>query len=541
MNTPPASLNRRDFSKQLAAGLGGALLSPALTSLAEAAAGQSDGRKPNIVLLISDQHSYKYCGFMGHPVVRTPNLDRMAREGVIFRSAYCGNPVCAPSRAGMISGVYPSDANSFCNSTAWDGTLGLPTWPGLLREAGYHTWGTGKMDVHGKYDLGFDEAVNLASGHWKNPDVTSLFRRPLCTRSNERKVIEGRSRTERHKDGTLATATVNFIRKHAGDSKPWVAYCGPHMPHPSFTGLKEYYDYYLPRVDMPDVPIAHLEEQHFIFSQLRAFKDVATPIPEERVRRVRAAYYAMIQEIDDYAGQIWNALEETGQLANTIFVYTSDHGESLGEHGLWLKNNLYDVAARVPLVMAGGGLPKGKVVETPVAHVDLIRSFLEWGGAKTSVKLRGHSLVPLMNGQTGAHPGWAYSESHSEGNVTGSFMIRKGDWKYIHVTYHDGLLFNVAEDPGELRNRFSDPDAQAKVKELRDILFSQVDPVEVTERAFRMQRKRLDGLAASMSENELLDELRGRLGEGQAVGLLTAYYGRPFKYDHKQAKDVVEN
>src|SRR5438552_9343829 len=134
MNTSPAGLNRRDFSKQLAAGIGGALLSPALAAIAEAAATNTGSRsKPNIVLLISDQHSYKYCGFMGHPVVRTPNMDRMAREGVAFRSAYCGNPVCAPSRAGMVSGVYPSDCNSFCNSTAWDGSL--PTWPGLLRDA----------------------------------------------------------------------------------------------------------------------------------------------------------------------------------------------------------------------------------------------------------------------------------------------------------------------------------------------------------------------------------------------------------------------
>ena len=258
-------------------------------------------------------------------------------------------------------------------------------------------------------------------------------------------------------------------------------------------------------------------------------------MPEKRIRTAIAAYYAMITEVDDYAGQIWKALEETGQLENTIFVYSSDHGESLGRHGLWLKNNLYDCADRVPLVMAGPGLPKGARVETPVMHADLIRTFLDAGGAKTHSKLRGHSLVRLANGQAGAHPGWAYSESHSEGNSTGSFMIRKGDWKYIHFTYYpEGLLFNIAQDPGERKNLFADksPEIQAKIKELRDILYSQVDPVEVTERAFATQNKRFDRYVKELgNDTALFDALRGRLGDGQAMSLLTNRLGRPIKID----------
>jgi choline-sulfatase len=476
---------------------------------------------------------------MGHPVVKTPNMDRVAQHGVIFNNTYCGNPVCAPSRAGMVSGVYPSDCNSFCNSTAWDGSL--PAWPRPLRDAGYQTFGTGKMDTNDKFDLGFDEAPNLANGHWKNPDITAFFRRPLCFRPGERRQVDGRSRAERHKDGKLADATVKFIRSHAKSDRPWAAYCGPHMPHPSFVGLKDYFDYYVQHADLPEVSGEELEQQHDVYKQLRNFKDIATTIPTERIRRARAGYYAMIQEVDDYVGRIWNALEETGQLENTIFVYTSDHGESLGDHGLWLKNNLYDVAARVPLVMAGPGLPKGKTVDTPVGHVDLIRTFLEVGAAKTHDKLRGHSLLPLANGTTGDHPGWAYCESHSEGNTTGSFMVRKGDWKYIHFSYYPtGLLYNVADDPGERHNRFDDPAAAGKLKELQDLLHAQVDTVELTERAFRLQRKRMDEMAAKLDQNGMLDEFRNRLGEGQAVTLLTGYYGKPFKYEHKPEKDNAD-
>jgi choline-sulfatase len=305
-----------------------------------------------------------------------------------------------------------------------------------------------------------------------------------------------------------------------------VAYLGANQPHPSFVGYQPLFDMYYPnRVDAPNVPPGHLEDQHLVFREMRHFKQIATPIPEERVRRARAAYYAMVTELDEYIGRVWRALEETGQLEDTIFVYSSDHGESLGEHGLWFKNNLYDVAARVPMVIAGAGLPKGVQVDTPVAHVDLIRTFLEWGEAEIPKGLRGHSLVPLMHGSQGDHPGWAYSESHSEGNCTGSFMIRKGDWKYIHFTWYDDLLFNLAEDPGELRNRIDDPAAQPVLEELRAILRSQVDPEEVTRRAFRTQEAMLAEMAARMTEEELADKLTSRLGAGQARALAALHSG----------------
>lgn len=536
---PVMPMSRREFGGHVVRGLGlggAAIASAGIRANTAGADGvAAPARKPNIVFLLSDQHAFKYCGFMGHGVVRTPNLDRIARRGVVFRSAYCGNPLCAPSRAGMISGVFPSDVNSFCNTTCWDGSL--PAWPSLLRDAGYVTFGTGKMDTSDEFEMGFDEAPNLRSSHWKNPDITGFFRRPLCFRPKERDIVKGEPRDARHVDQGLVDATEAFIRKQAGGAKPWMAYCGMHMPHPAFKGLKKYFEEYLEKADMPpELSPEEAESMHPVYMQLRNFKNLSIPVPEKRVRAARAAYYAMITELDEYAGRLWRALEETGQLENTIFVYSSDHGESLGEHGLWLKNNLYDCSARVPLVMAGPGLPRGAEVDTPVAHVDLVRTFLECGGAKTHSKLRGHSLVPLANGVRGTHPGWAYSESHSEGNSTGSFMIRKGDWKYIHFTYHDGLLFNIARDPDERANLINDPSAKDTLEELRTILHAQVDPVEVTERAFRMQKKRMDKMASDFDETRMFEEFRGRLGDGQAVSLLGAYYGRPLKIDPKKLR-----
>src|SRR5262249_12823627 len=150
-----------------------------------------------IVFVLSDQHAFRYCGFMGHPIVRTPNLDRIARQGAVFQNAYCGHPLCAPSRAGMLSGCYPSDVNAFCNSCVWDGSL--PAWPALLRDAGYTTFGCGKMDTNPKFDIGFQQTEALSNEHATKPDITSFFRRPLCSRIEERPQIEGGSRKFRNK------------------------------------------------------------------------------------------------------------------------------------------------------------------------------------------------------------------------------------------------------------------------------------------------------------------------------------------------------
>ena len=170
----------------------------------------------------------------------------------------------------------------------------------------------------------------------------------------------------------------------------------------------------------------------------------------------------------------------------------------------------------MPLVISGPGVPRGRRVGRPVGHVDLVQSLLEWSGADGASELRGHSLIPLMNGESGGHPGWAYAESHSEGNTTGSFMIRKGPWKYIHFTWYEDLLFNLDEDPGELHDRSQDPAAQGVLRELRAILDSQVDTEAVTRAGFAAQERVLAKLAAQNSEADLAKILEGRMGKGLA-------------------------
>ena len=520
-----SKMTRREFGKKFMQGITGVAVASSLSSAAAKSGASQVSNQPNIVFICSDQHAYKYTGYMGHDYVKTPHLDSIAKQGVTFTDNYSGAPVCVPGRSCMMTGTYASDNHSYGNSTVWDGTH--LTWSALMRDAGYHTWATGKMDMNDEHDLGFVEG-EVGNGHQRNPDITELFRRPVAYRTGERPNVDGRPRDDRHQDAERTQQTVDFIRNRSQQlNKPWAAYVGLTQPHPSFVALRKYYDYYYPaKVDMPNIPPGHLEDLHLAFQELRHFKRIATPIPEERIRRARAGYYGMITELDEYIGQLWRAVEDTGQLENTIFIYTSDHGESLGEHGLWYKNNLYDVGIRVPLVMAGGGLPAGKVINRPVSHVDLIRTLLEWSGAGTHPDLRGTSLSPLIAGESDAGPPFVYAENHSEGNTTGSFMIRKGDWKYLHFTWYDDLLFNLSDDPGEFENRIDDPDAASIRDGLRSILHSQVDPEAVTRSAFQAEEQMLREMADSMTEDELFETFRGRLGEGLARSLAARAKGR---------------
>lgn len=168
------NITRRDFSKKLARGLGAAAFT---SSVISGRTSPKPRKKPNIVFICSDQHSYKYTGYLGHDLVKTPHLDRIARRGVVFTDTYCVQPVCVPGRSSLMTGMYASDCNSFCNSTVWDGSHA--TWGKRLSQSGYYCRAIGKMDLNDDFDTGFEE-IETSHGHRHNPDVTSLFRRPGC-------------------------------------------------------------------------------------------------------------------------------------------------------------------------------------------------------------------------------------------------------------------------------------------------------------------------------------------------------------------------
>ena len=484
----------------------------------------ASANRPNILFICSDEHGGSFLGSMGHRTVKTPNLDHLAASGVQFRNAYCGSPVCVPARAGMMSGMFPSDVSSYCNSTPFRHSV--PSWGNRLRDAGYDCWATGKLDLTEGVDYGFHE-VDTEHGHSVNPDITSLLRAPMCFRANVRNDVNGSfSGTKPHDENVLRNA-LRFLREDVRRTpKPWAIYAGFTAPHYPFAADQKYASVYPPEsMSLPDVPMDYLDKRHPIFEQLANFQRFSSPIAADRVRRARAAYFGMITELDSMIGVLLNELEKTGQMERTLIVYTSDHGEMLGENGLWFKNVLLENAARVPMILAGAGLPRRKTVDTPVMHVDLTATMLELAGVPHVSNLRGHSLVPLARSQSSAHPGIAYSESHSEGNSTGSFMIRKDRWKFIYATGYEPILFDLNSDPRERRNLAGSSETAAIQKELHAELLRLVpDPDSVTEQAFAAQQTLLQKMIRDNTRDGFYKALRTRLGEGQARILSNQFY-----------------
>lgn len=464
-------------------------------------------------------------GANGDPIVKTPNMDRLASMGVNFRNAYCNSPLCAPARAALASGLFPSDAGSYCNATPFDGRV--PSWSNLLRDAGWHCWATGKLDTGHDVDYGFEE-VKTTHGHSIEPDIACLLRSPVTFLPAARERIDATFTDEEHRDTELVSRALDFLRGRAPKlGKPWAIYIGAHAPHPRWRAKRKYLGIYPPeRMPMPAIPEGYFERQHPFFRAYANYRNCSVPIPEARVRRVRSAYYGMLTELDAQVGRVLDHLARSGELANTIFIYTSDHGEMLGEHGLWTKNQLLEYSARIPMIIAAPGLPRGRTIDTPVSHVDLIATLLDLAGVPAKSRLRGHSLVPMANGRAGTHPGFTYSETHSDGNYTGAFMIRSGEWKYIYFSGDRPLLFNLKRDPGEFDDLAGRPEAAEIQKELHAVLLSLVDPDEVTRQAFAEQARRLEALLRLKSKDEFYKFVAGRLGPGQSWVLAERLYAK---------------
>ncbi len=511
-------MTRRQFGQVLSSTMGATVLRAGALPARPPAP-----HRPNILFICSDQHNGRM--LMGGPgeavQAQTPNLKRLAAKGVWFRNACTVAPVCVPGRAAMMTGRFASDVGSYCNSTPFDGRV--PTWANYLRDTGYYCWATGKLDMTPHKDFGFKE-VNTEHGHFSQPDITSLFRRPICFRVDERPMVDGGpGEGGRRHDEQVIEAGLNFLRTEAGQvGKPWAMYLGMIRPHPPYLAQQKFLDLYPPaEMTLPNIPPGLLENEHLFFQAMRNYKLESTPIPEERVRRARSAYYACISEADDNIGRILDHIDATDGLNNTLVIYTADHGEMLGTHGLWQKDALLEGGVRVPMILAGAGLPQGKIVDTPVSHVDLIATMLAAAGIETPEGLRGRSLLPMMREGRTDFPKFVYAESNGSGTSTGSFMIRSGEWKYIYFTwYNDHLLFNLQDDPEELINLATKPEFAEVAQELHGLLTSLVDPETITEQAFEQQARVLAKLLQESPPERFFQGLNKRLGKGQAVALM---------------------
>jgi choline-sulfatase len=454
-------------------------------------------RPPNLLVVMSDEHAPQFSGFGGHPVVQTPNLDRLAATGVHFANAYCASPLCTPSRMSFMTGRHVHR-----NPGGWDNTSHLSpdvaTWAHAVRAAGYDCVLAGKQhfpdpaQLHGfREQLAFDLHAAQAHGQadWSRGVPVAAQPWPGVAQAGP-----GRTR-ELDVDDEVTQAAVRYITEMGNEGRPWamdVGYIAPHFP---LIAPQRFWDMYDPEaIDLPVIPPGHLASLPPAMRRLRAAFGLAD-FTDDEVRRARHGYYALCTYLDEQVGILIAALEATGQRQDTVVIYTSDHGEMAGEHGMWRKSNFYEQSVRVPLIVSWPNtLPAGREVTCPVSHVDVVASLVDLAGADPLPGTDGSSLLPLTRGDAGAEESWigeVFSEYLAHGVAAPVAMLRHGRFKLIYALDDPPVLFDLEADPGEFCDLASDPSYAATLHDLRSRLFERWNPTEVDRAVRQHQAERL--------------------------------------------------
>ena len=429
--------------------------------------------RPNILILMVDQLTGTL--FPDGPVdwLHVPNLRALAARSQRFARSYTASPLCAPGRASFMSGQLPQRTRVYDNAAEF--ASDVPSFAHHLRRAGYRTCLAGKMHFVGPDQLhGFEERLTTdiypADFGW-TPDyrkpgeridwwyhnLGSVTGAGVAEITNQLEYDDEVAHLSRQKLYDLA-------RGH--DQRPWCLTVSFTHPHDPFVARKRYWDLYADCAHLePPEAIAYDDQDAHSKRLMDSCDWRAFDITPEQIRHARRGYFANISYIDDKIGELLEVLETTGQEAIVVFV--SDHGEMLGERGLWFKMSFLEGSARVPLMIAAPGLAPGRV-EQPVSTIDLLPTLADMAGLDLSDVAPwtdGESLLPLMQGSGGRGP--VAMEYAAEGSIAPLVALVDGPWKYIRCSADPELLFNLDDDPGERRNLASEPEHAAELARLR--------------------------------------------------------------------------
>jgi len=441
---------------------------------------------PNIVFLFTDQHAAAFLGCYGDEVAETPNLDRLAASGAIFKNAYCPSPLCIPSRMAMMAGQYPHDIGVYTNRDYLKSDT--PTFVHALGAAGYRTSLIGRMHFIGPDQLhGFQERhVGDISVNWPGSPLIDYgnLNKARGTKGPTLKYAGIGETTVHRYDRAVTEGALRYIDDLAvADPKPpFFMTVGWYGPHPPYIALEEDYKYFEGRVTPPK--LTKPDQEH---SYLASWRDQGEfhNVPEEHVIKARTAYYANLRMIDRQIGKILKKLEETGLSDNTVIVYSSDHGEQLGERGFWQKNTFYDHSVKVPLIWS----PSDKLVESQshteiVSLIDLVETFIDVGGGEPLPHAKGKSLLSLVNGDSSKWPNLTMSEFYGglvsiQTSAIANRMVRNKRYKLNYYHGHSSELFDMLNDPDEKTNLINDPAHHSARDELLTIALNSWNPAEI--------------------------------------------------------------
>ena len=460
--------------------------------------------QPNILFIQADQLAASVLPFYGHPLVKTPHLDRLAAMGTVFENAYTPNPICASSRFAMMSGQYSSRIGAFDNASEFPASV--PTFAHYLRSLGYATCLSGKMHFVGPDQLhGFEERVTTDiypsdfgwTANWEKKiepyapsqmSMRGVVESGLCVRS-----------LQMDYDDDVANQSVQWLFDHARrhDDRPFLLVSSFTHPHNPFTISKEFWDLYDDAdIDLPQVPFMPFEERD-AWSQ-RYFKLIRQDehhVTEAHIRSARHAYYGMVSYLDSKVGVLLDTLEKINALDNTVIIFTADHGEMLGERGMWYKFNPFQNSIRVPLLISAPGAKTGHRVSANCSLVDMLPTLLDLATKNHPPELvdrcDGRSLYTWLHGTDSSWKDETLIEFTSEGVHAPAFILRKGHYKYTYCEGDPGMLFDLQKDPLELRNLCQEPEFTALAQELANEIEARFNPSKVKTEVLASQRRRL--------------------------------------------------
>ncbi len=466
----------------------------------------------NLLFILGESHAPNLLGAFGNPFIKTPNLDALAKRGLLFDAAYCASPLCVPARASIATGRFPHETGYWDSNLAFDGEH--DSWMKRLRENGYETIGIGKMHFRSDDDDNgysrFIETMHIADGVG---DLISALR------------AEGREPTYqglwdiwtsqygagdigpyRQYDERIIAESIKWLRDETpGKDAPWALSVHFIAAHAPFVTPEKFFNLYDPN-DLPP-PIRFSKEErpgHPSISHLREIVCHQPDISLEQVQQVRAAYFATVSYLDDLVGRLLDELNELGLADTTRIIYTSDHGFSCGDHFIFGLFHFYEESLGVPLIMAGPGIPAGGRISDPVSHVDLYPTFLEACGVplnEDEQHANARSLWPLIKNEETRED--AFAEYHGCCTASGGFVLREKSLKLIYFVGMEPQLFNLSADPQEANNLATDPQNGDLVDSMMKKLRERVDPEAVDRQAKQAQREliaRHGGEAAVVQE-----------------------------------------
>ena len=445
--------------------------------------------RPNLLYLHSDQHAPSVLGCYGDPLGVTPNLDALAQRGVVMDAAYCPCPICVPSRMSTLTCQYPTELEVWNNNHIL--SSGVPTLAHAMGAGGYHPVLIGRMHALGPDQL-HGYAERLVGDHGPNHLGGGGVKREILagTAGPERVSLErsgpGQSGYQVH-DEDVTAAAVDYlnrlgVRQRAGLlDQPFSISVGFMLPHQPFVARACDFERFWGRVGLPKNPAPPMDEVHPYFRWWREQCGIVE-VSEEEILRARTAYWALCYRLDAMIGEILAALERNGLADNTLVVYTSDHGEQAGEHGLWWKQTFYEESVRVPMVLSWPGvLPEGEHCRRVAGAHDLVATMLDALDCPALPNGHGRSLLPVVTGQSNDWEDVAVSEYCTDEGCYHR-MVRAGDWKLCYYHGQPTQLFNLAEDPDELHDRAADPACRELVERLTARVLDGWDPDQIAAR-----------------------------------------------------------